>query len=356
MRIEFNVLAAAVAMIGLGAACEAARGAEAKRESVRTGLKEKQIRIAADRGLVFLQNDASQWRAQRKCASCHHGIMTAWVLAEATAQGYRVEQKTRAAIAAWAKERLKDIDKPRELHPKNPGGNVLSTPALYLAVMARVLPKQDALSADELRRVADHLVRYQEADGAWAWSPMPAANRRPPVLESDEVATLLTDAALGPFAAGDGKLASAVRESRAKGAEWLSKSKPTGTTQAAAFHLLDQVLSGTASASIEPEIAALVGRQQADGGWPQLAGGASDAYATGQALYVLNLAGLKRDRPEIERGLSFLVGTQRSDGSWPMHSRGQPGEKPAKNLQPIIYFGSTWATLALMRAAPMSGL
>lgn len=53
----------------------------------------------------------------------------------------------------------------------------------------------------------------------------------------------------------------------------------------------------------------------------------------------------------MERGVAFLVGSQKEDGSWPMTSRAHPGAKPFTNPVPITYFGSTWATLGLMRAA-----
>ena len=59
--------------------------------------------------------------------------------------------------------------------------------------------------------------------------------------------------------------------------------------------------------------------QRADGGWSQTVTPLrSDAFATGQTLYVLSLAGYTTERVEIKRGIDFLVATQSSDGSWPM--------------------------------------
>ena len=88
------------------------------------------------------------------------------------------------------------------------------------------------------------------------------------------------------------------------------------------------------------------------GGWGQERGLPSDAYATGQALYFLRLAGAKADRAEVQRGVSFLVANQKEDGAWPMTSRAHPGEKPMTNPVPITHFGSAWATLGLMRCVP----
>src|SRR5207237_9963240 len=48
----------------------------------------QQARQAAEQGLAFLVKDAATWRAEKKCATCHHGTMTVWAPAEAERQGY----------------------------------------------------------------------------------------------------------------------------------------------------------------------------------------------------------------------------------------------------------------------------
>ena len=73
----------------------------------------------------------------------------------------------------------------------------------------------------------------------------------------------------------------------------------------------------------------------------------SDAYATGQTLYVLARAGLNPEAACLRRGVAFLTRTQLSDGGWPMASRVK-----AKNLVPIKGAGTAWAVLALIRASP----
>ena len=242
---------------------------------------------------------------------------------------------------------LARIDLPRD---KRPGWSMVSTPALYLATMALALPKQETISADELKRIAGHLVRHQEADGSWAWSSAPVQNRPPPVFESDEVATLLAYAALGPQVPADDAQKSDVRDARTKAATWLARSKPTDTTQAAVLRLLVQSLAHKPDKSIQAEIDSFLARQNKDGGWGQAKDLPSDAYATGQALYVLALVGQKPDNEAVKRGVAFLVATQKDDGSWPMTPRCHAGAKPAKNITPIIYFGIAWATLGLLRS------
>jgi hypothetical protein len=308
----------------------------------------RQGRQAVERGLEFLQKDAAKWRKERQCSTCHHGTMTVWALCEANSQGYEVWDSTLADTTKWTRDRLLDrIDLPRD---KRVGWNMVSTPAIYLSVMALCVPKQDVVPAAELKRIAGHLLRHQETDGSWAWSMAPAKNRAPPFFESDEVATLLSYAALRPQVPADPKVKSDVRDAREKAEAWLAKTKRSNTTQAAALRLLVKALAAAPAKLPQTEIDQLLARQNKDGGWGQLVGAASDAYATGQTLYVLSMAGLARDRAEVQRGVMCLVNTQKADGSWPMTARSHPGATPAKNLVPIVYFGSAWATLGLMRS------
>ena len=97
-----------------------------------------------------------------------------------------------------------------------------------------------------------------------------------------------------------------------------------------ALRLLVKALANEPAKALQLEIEKLVARQNKDGGWGQLKDAASDAYATGQVLYALNVAGVKSDRAEVKRGVTFLVTTQKDDGSWPMTSRPTaPGGKGA---------------------------
>lgn len=328
--------------------CILAVGAGSGRANASRSATPEQGRKAIERGLGFLQKDAVKWRKDRGCSTCHHGTMTVWALSEAKSQGHDVAAETITDMVKWTKDRLLErIDLPRDTRP---GWSMVNTPALHLSLMALSLPKQDAVSADELKRIAGHLLRHQEADGSWAWSAAPGKNRPPPFFESDEVATLLGYLALGPQVPSDPKVKSEVRDARKQAAAWLAKTKPTDTTQAAALWLLVKVQAGEPAKTLQAEIDQFLGRQNKDGGWGQLKGAASDAYATGQALYVLNLAGVKNDRQEVQRAVTFLVDRQKEDGSWPMTRRGHPGVTPSDNVVPITYLGSAWATLGLMRS------
>jgi hypothetical protein len=88
-----------------------------KKTREETGPAPEGVRKAVERGLAFLQADAARWRGERKCATCHHGTMTVWVLSEARSRGYPVDDQTFRDVTSWTKERLASIDKPRDTRP-----------------------------------------------------------------------------------------------------------------------------------------------------------------------------------------------------------------------------------------------
>lgn len=311
--------------------------------SADEGPNTSKTRQAIDRGLVFLQADAAKWRTEHECATCHHGTLTVFALAEAKQRGISVDAEKFADIVTWTKERIAKIDQPRDTRP---GWSMVNTPAIYFGLLTQFVPEQVVVSPDELHQIRRHLLRHQEENGSWAWSSAPAKNRPPPFFESDEVATLLALLAL-PRAAD--LINEDLSKGRQKAIDWLAKADETDTTQAAVLRMLWKKRQAPAL-DLQPQIERFLKRQRSDGGFAQLADRASDAYATGQSLYVLNLLGVSNDRGEVQRAVDFLVATQRDDGSWPMTRRGHDGVTPSDFVVPITYFGSAWGTLGLMRS------
>src|SRR5262245_48931796 len=303
----------------------------------------QQAHTAIERGLAFLEKDALAWRKERGCATCHHGTMTIWAMSEAKSQGYAVPAETLADMVQWTKARFV----PRPSGPEAPRPGLASLPLIYLGAMSQTLP---LLSRDEVNRVAMHLAARQGEDGAWELPP--PKNGPPPTWESRETNALLALLAWEPYVSPNAKEAAAARASRDRTVAWPSKTKSTDTTQALTLRLLLDARRGSPEKQLQLGIDRLLKRQNADGGWRQTDDFPSDAYATGQALYALSFAGVKSDRPEIQRAVSFLVATQRDGGSWPMRSRGHAGVKPYTNPVPITHFGSAWAVLGLVRTVP----
>src|SRR5262249_30805301 len=94
--------------------------------------------------------------------------------------------------------------------------------------------------------------------------------------------------------------------------------------------------------------------QNDDGGWSQTKTMKSDAFATGLSLYVLSVQQGTAVNEAIRRAQDYLIKNQQSDGSWSMASRpAQPsGPGPARDLRPIKYVGTAWATMGLVRSGP----
>lgn len=254
----------------------------------------------------------------------------------------------------WAKERIMErADLPRDTRP---GWSMVNTPAICLAIMAHAVPRQDVISADDLKRVSDHLLRHQEENGAWMWSSAPPKNVPPPFFESDEVATRLAYLALASQVESGADDTQAIQASLARADAWLREQTATDTTQAAVLRLLMKQQADAPVNDLKPGIDGLLSLQNSDGGWSQIKGIESDAYATGQVLYALNLAGVSCEADGVKNAVGFLARTQREDGSWPMTTRADRGETPTQNLIPITYFGSAWATLGLLRSTPLESV
>ncbi len=185
----------------------------------------------------------------------------------------------------------------------------------------------------------------QTAAGGWLSWP----KTRPPFFgESDDSMTALATLAVSTAAASGDTDAAIVRD---KAIKWLTETKTDDDPQSIALRLIVWKKAGRPAKEWKPLVQRINERQNEDGGWSQSKDMASDAWATGQALYALASAGAKPRDPVISKGHVFLIKTQREDGSWPMTSRPRDnGGERAKNLIPIIGAGSAWAVLGLVRS------
>jgi hypothetical protein len=143
----------------------------------------------------------------------------------------------------------------------------------------------------------------------------------------------------------------------ARAAAWLETAQPT-VTQDRVFHLLGLAWAGANPTVIRNSARALAETQRPDGGWSQMTTLDSDAYATGQALYALNVAGkISVTDPTYRKGVDYLLRTQADDGSWHVKSRSiwaQPYLEsgfPHGQDQFISTAGTAWASMALALTA-----
>lgn len=316
----------------------------------------QQIQQTVDRAIGYLQTESAAWLKTRQCAACHHVPMPLWALSEARRQGYAIDQKF---VADTTESLLGSQDKllsskifpnPADPPDPRPQGRGLNMGLPFLAVAARSGPSLTQGQQQSLQLIAEEIVRKQQPDGSWEFF---ATLRRPPINESQT-----TDAAWIIMALEGEMLPDAPESHRAalsKAIAWLDAAKLGDLHQEKVLKVLLGVRAAKPREALQPTIDELLARQRADGGWSQtIPEPQSDAFATGQTLYVLSLAGYTARRPEIKRAIDFLVATQSTDGSWPMDSRSTPDGSPGSStlLTPIICTASSWATLGLARLVP----
>jgi Squalene-hopene cyclase C-terminal domain/Prenyltransferase and squalene oxidase repeat len=314
------------------------------------------VHQTVERAVRYLQTESAAWLNARKCAACHHVPMPLWALSEAERQGYAIDRKFLAGTIEsllGSKDKLrasKIFADPAAPPDPRPQGRALNMGLPMLAVAAQSLPSLTEGQKQSLKLITEEIVKKQQPDGSWEFF---ATLRRPPINESQT-----TDAAWIVMALQGTTGPDAIQSQRAalsKAVAWLDGAKRSDIHQDNVLKVILGVRSGRPRKALQATIDELLALQRADGGWsqtvPELK---SDAFATGQTLYALSLAGFTAERPEVKRGIDFLVATQKPDGSWPMTSRSTPdgSSGSAKLLTPITCAASSWATLGLARLVP----
>jgi hypothetical protein len=193
----------------------------------------------------------------------------------------------------------------------------------------------------------------QTAEGHWSANE----SRRPPMSAGDFQAAAVCIFALKHYAPEGSEASTA--QAIARAVAWLERSNPQ-TTQDRAFHALALAWAGESDRA-QRSARALIAMQRADGGWSQLSTMESDAYATGQALFALAIAGnMSAADPMYRKGVDYLLKTQAADGTWHVKTRSiwlQPYFEtgfPYGRDQFISTAGTAWASMALSAAAPAS--
>jgi Prenyltransferase and squalene oxidase repeat len=314
-----------------------------------------QVQQAVDRAITYLQTESAAWLNTRKCAACHHLPLPLWALGEAERQGYAIDKKflgeTTESLLGSPEKLLSSRIFPNPADPPDtrPQGNGLNMGLPMLVVAARSYSSLTDAQQQTMQLITDEMIKKQQPDGSWEFF---AGLRRPPINESQ------TSDAAWIILALHGETGQTASEQQrlalAKAVAWFERAAQAGDPQDKAFALLVGTRTGRPRSQMQATIDELLALQRPDAGWGQLADLPSDAYATGQALYVLSLLGYTTERPEIRRAIDFLITNQQADGSWPMTSRATPNGEPgsAKLLTPITCAASSWATLGLARLVP----
>jgi hypothetical protein len=283
--------------------------------------------------------------------------MYVWTGSVAGRQGYRVDAADIEETANW----LVTSDQARIFsRAPDSGENKLSQATIFLAHALNALPDESPSRDVGWKRIGEHWQATQQPDGSWVGSA-----GRPPIFNTPEVVTSLLDLAAKervpmqnrkqPVKAATLSLPPAAY---AKTDTWLDKNKADESHQALVLRLWREAQSpepqrNATAAALTKRLFAL---QRPDGGWRQVEGYESDAFATGQTMVALHKAGVALEDRVVQKAIGFLAKNQRENGSWPMNSRPNPANgQSASNLNPITYAATAWATMGLAMYVSESG-
>lgn len=295
------------------------------------------VQAAIPRGLPLLQKIGLPVFKRRACVTCHNNTLPVQVAAMARRRGFPID--------AEAQDReLKQISAE---HRARRQALLTGTgiPEIYgYTLLALEAAGQLPDAGTDL--AAHQLAFRQEPEGHWR-----VDDYRPPQEYSSIAATAFAIRGLQIY--GPPGRVKEMKERIARARAWLAAARPHGAEE----HATRLLGLGWTKAPTADAVRDLLATRNADGGWGQLPGMASDAYATGLALYALHLGGgMAAAHEAYQRGVRYLLDTQRPDGSWFVETRSYPFQPyfesgfPYGHNQWISAAGSSWAMMSLLAA------
>jgi hypothetical protein len=298
------------------------------------------IKQSIDKAIALLQKSGPEFSKVSSCSSCHHQSLPQMAYSKARERGFATdpqvsEQQIKSVLAMFRPARESMLEgKPNIPDPS------LSVSYSLLGLAA------EGYKPDSTTEAMAHIVSLQQLpDGSFTVLPA-----RPPMESSAVSATAISLRALQLY--GKNPEPQVIRAR-----DWLRTVKPR-TGEERAMQVLGLAWSKAGAEDLRRPVSSLVSEQRPDGGWAQLPALESDAYATGQALVALQLAGVPVSDKAYQRGVAFLLRTQRPDGSWLVRSRSFPFQPyresgfPHGKDQWISASGTAWAVMALTLTAP----
>jgi squalene-hopene/tetraprenyl-beta-curcumene cyclase len=296
-------------------------------EPVRAASKnDPQIRATANKGLSFLAQSSRAWTQQHRCFGCHVQAVTMEALSVGKKHQYTIASSDLSEMVRALKLGV------------TAGGHTTGI-AFEGSAWARYDQWVGNNETNELLRYAGELLAVQAADGA-----INDDDRRLPVtggtLETTFQAAQTWRQAYARTA--DEKWLSPMRRAESY---LVKRSASFGNgknvyLQDINFSLLGLLASGVTrtESSAHNLIKMLLDKQNQDGGWG-LDANKSDAFATGQTVYALKLAGYSDSDVPVARGIRFLASSQDQSGAWRTYKSGQGGSEKAETM---------WAVLGLV--------
>ena len=301
---------------------------------------------AIQSGLSIVQKAASNYPSHRQCFSCHHQTLPLLAMREAEAAGLTFDEDVAKVIEDHTfKSFSTRIEK---LNAGERIGGRANTVSYGLWALELADHEQDETTT----AMVQFLLKNQQENGRWV-----PPSKRPPLEGSQVAVTVLSAYYMSQFANDDQR--DDVDTAVAKARDWLNdaelKSQDDYNFRLWGLVLLEDEADKSSQMARTELHDAILAAQRDDGGWSQLPDMESDAYATGQTLFVLAESGISKDSSAIEVGIAFLLNQQRDDGSWLVETRAKPVQvffdngDPHGKSQFISIAATGWATAALAR-------
>lgn len=311
------------------------------------------VRPAVQRGLALMQLAGTNWIKNKTCFACHHQTLPMLAINEAALSGC-------ATDASWMKSQSAHTD--RYFHERIdvmdagdhvPGGSFTVGYGLWAMSLAGRTP--DATT----EAMVGYLLKIQGVGRLNGKEPSAAQQQkgkwvsscsRVPLQSSEIAATVLAITGMETFATLEQR--PLLKTAREHAEKWLAQA-PLTDNEDRIWRLWGLHRLGGVEGEIGKIRAAIVAAQHADGGWAQTDDMRSDAFATGEALFVLRVTGSPKDDPVLVKARDFLLKTQLADGSWLVEAHVKAVQLFFENGDPhgkhqfISTAATAWAVAAL---------
>jgi len=305
-------------------------------------------RISLSKSVARLLEVAPTFREKTPagCISCHHNAMPALAAAAARRKGIDLDE-------GRARKNVDDMltffktNAPRMmLGDPAVGGEAITAGYVQMALAAEGQPL-DTVTAT----ITHWLIARQMPDGKWLGNGV----NRPPSEYSTISHTALAAGGLKAFSLPG--LQNEITERLRRAQRWLLAAEPKSAEERA-MRLMGLVWTDAPRDRVTAAVREIRERQESGGGWSQFGRTPPDAYATGQSLYALHIAGVAATDDVYRKGVAFLLGTQYPDGTWLVKTHSFPVQRyfesgfPFGPHQWISTAGTSWATLAIAQTLP----
>ena len=316
----------------------------------------REIESAMRRGLGLLEKAGPNWRKHKSCFSCHHQTLPMLAMVEAARVGVMED-------SAWLKAQADFTHKYFEEHidvmnsgDHVPGGSVTASYGLWALSLANRPADETTTAMVSYLLKVQGVVRLKDPDTGEARVPkdgswMTSCNR-PPLQSSQVGMTVLALIGMQRYATDEQRpLLSSARERAEK---WLDDA-PLKSQEDRIWRLwgLHQFNGDAGAKSLAVTRDAIFAAQHEDGGWAQTDDLPSDAFSTGQTIFMLCQTGTPPREPAVQRAARFLRSTQHADGSWLVETRVKPVQTYFDNGDPhgkhqfLSTAATAWATAGL---------